>query len=299
MDLRVIKYFIAVAECRNFSKASELLHVSQPTLSRQIGLLEEEVGIDLFVRTKPAIGLTLAGEVFLEEAKDILARFDNMLGKISEVKKGNIGSISIGYVNLSQFKILSKAIYYIHEKYPNIKLNITQMSLPEVQEAILQRKLDIGFDMRVNVDEGESTNYKKITDSILYAVVSRRHKFAKRDSISLAELKGDNFVIFERKQAPELFDGLILLCAKHGFTPKFTQFCEDMESVIMQAGLGQGVALMDETAKILETEHTIFLPINDIKTNFSWYLSWHKDNDNPSLKNVIDSIFSEDVLNSE
>lgn len=299
MDLRVIKYFIAVADCRNFSKASELLHISQPTLSRQIALLEEEIGIPLFVRSKPAISLTLAGEIFLEESKDILERYDAMIDRLTEVKKGNIGSMSIGYVNLSQFKILSKAIHHIHEEYPDIKLAITQMSLPEVQEAILQRKLDIGFDMRINIAEEDKVDYKKITNSILYAVVSRRHKFAKRDSISLAELKGEDIVIYERRQAPELFDSMILLCSQHGFTPNFTQFGEDMESVMMMAGLGQGIALMDETAKILETEHTIFIPVNDCEVYYNWYLSWHIENDNPSLKKVIDSISLEHDLNFE
>lgn len=191
---------------------------------------------------------------------------------------------------MSQFKILSNAIEYIDEEYPNIKLKIMQMTLPEVQEAIIEKKLDIGFDMRLTISDTGDINYEKITNSNLYAVVSGRHKFAKRESISLSELKEEKIVIYERKQAPELFDSIVNLCFQRGFTPKFAEFREDMESVIMSAGLGQGVALMDETAKILETDNTIFVPVNDCKTSYNWYLSWHKENNNPCVQIVVDSI---------
>ncbi len=290
MNLRVLKYFITVAECLNFSKASELLHISQPTLSRQIALFEEEMGIPLFNRTKPNIQLTLAGEVCLKKSRYILHQYENMRSALCEIKKGNIGSISIGYVNLSQFRIMTNAIDYVHKKTPDIQLNVTQLPLPEIQTAIIQRKIDIGFDMKVNINESGEICYKKITDSKLYAVVSRRHKLAKRESISLSELEKEKIVIFERKQAPNLFDSIVSMCSKFGFTPNFSVFSNNMESVLMLVGVGQGIALMDETAKILETEHTIFIPINDCKMSYNWYLSWHKENDNPCLPTVIDSI---------
>lgn len=297
MNFSVLQYFITVAECLNFSKAAELLHVSQPTLSRQIAILEEELCMPLFNRTKPNIQLTLAGEVCLEKSRNILNQYKNMCNTIVEIKKGNIGSISIGYVNLSQFRIMTNAIDYVHKNHPDIQLNVTQLSLPEIQTAILQRKIDIGFDMRVNVNEPGDICYKKITDSKLYAVVSGRHKFSKRESISLSELDREKLVIFERKQAPNLFDSVVSLCSKLGFTPNFSAYGKDMESVLMMAGLGQGIALMDHTAKILETEHTIFVPINDCKMSYDWYLSWHKDNDNPCLLIVIDSIYNNQLFN--
>ena len=214
MELRTLKYFITIAECQNFSKASKLLHISQPTLSRQIAYLEEELGVTLFIRTKPNIKLTQAGELCLEKSRDILIQYENMCAALSEIKKGNTGSVSIGYVNLSQFRILSNVIEYINENYPNIKLKIIQMSLPEVQDAIIEKKLDIGFDMRLNINDTDNINYKKVTNSNLYAVVSVRHKFAKRESISINELKDEKIVIFERKQAPELFDSITNLCFK-------------------------------------------------------------------------------------
>ncbi|NLJ58623.1 MAG: LysR family transcriptional regulator [Tissierellia bacterium] len=290
MDLRILEYFIAVAEHQNFSRASDVLHISQPTLSRQIALLEEEMGTPLLIRTKPNVQLTLAGEVCLEKSKYILDQYKSMKYTISEIRKGNVGSVSIGYVNLSQFKVLSNAIEHLHEKHPEIKLKVKQMSLPEIQEAILNKELDIGFDMRISIDESEDILYKKISDSRLYAVVPGKHKFANRESISFKELKDEKLVLYERKQAPELFDSMVNLSAQFGFTLNFTAFSDDMESVIMLVGLGQGITLMDETAKILETKHTIFVPINDCETNYNWYLSWHKDNNNQCIQTVINNI---------
>lgn len=291
MDIKVFEYFIAVAEAQSFSKAAKLLYISQPTLSRQISFMEEELGTRLFTRNKSGVALTTAGELCLEKSKHILKEYQDMRQNLLEINKGSVGSASIGYVNLSQFKILSQSIDRIHNKYPGIKLEIHKMSLPHVQQALLDQKVDLIFDMRLDVNQNDKICYKNITDSKLYVVVSNRHPYASRESIQLNELEDEEMVIFERKQAPELFDSLVRLCSQSGFIPKFTKFYEDMESVIMAVGLGKGVTLMDETAKILETSHTIFVPIERCEVGYNWYLSWLKDNKNPSLQILIDNIY--------
>ena len=132
--------------------------------------------------------------------------------------------------------------------------------------------------------------YEKITDGQFYAVVPGSHHLKDRKAIELKELKDEDLVIFERKEAPELFDSITNLCNKRGFTPKFSEKGKDMESVMMLVGIGRGIALMDETAKILESDHTVFIPLSDCKDSYAWYLTWLKNNDNPCIPIVVNSI---------
>lgn len=223
----------------------------------------------------------------------IVSTYNDMKKELLKIKNGNRGSVKIGYINLSQFEILSRTINVIKKSNPEIEISIYQRSLAECQQELLDGKIDISFNMFDYNLRSEHINYEKLTDGQLYAVVPGNHPFRDRTSLLIKDLIDENLLTFERDQAPELFDSVINLYNNNGFSPKFSAKGKNMESIMMLVGIGQGIALMDETAKILESKHTIFIKLDDCRDSYAWYLTSLKKNNNPCISLVVDTIKKE------
>ena len=292
MNIKILKYFIKIAECGSFSKAASLLYVTQPTLSRQIALLENELESILFLRTKPNLELTPAGKLCLEKAREIVDIYDDLSLGLADLKDGNTGEVKIGYVNLSQLEILARTIKSVKKTNPEIKIKISKNSLPKCREELLEGILDITFDMFEPDKSWGGLSKEILTDGQLYAVVPGDHPFRHKKSLEICDLKDEEMVLFEREVAPDLFDGVTNLFTQCGFTAKISCQASDMESVMMMVGTGQGIALMDDTARILETNHTVFIPLSDCTKSYAWHLIWSGLNKNPCIPLLVDTIIT-------
>ncbi len=285
-----MEYFIAVAELLNFSKAASLLHITQPALSRKISQLESEMGCELFKRRKPNLHLTEAGVFVLEKARRIVDLRDEMVTGISSALQIPGGRLRIGYLNLSQFALLSRSMDALGNNFPNIEINLRQHTLPVLRSLLDDGQLDLIFDMCSAEEMDAECTYHRVSEGKLYAVLPASHSLAGQKDISIEELSREKYVFFNRTTAPRVFDGLIQVCLQNGFSPDIAAYGDNMESVMMLVGIGKGIALMDADAKVLESRHTQFVPIRNHKSARVWYLVSRTDRLTPGISAVCDMI---------
>ena len=254
-----------------------MLFMSQSALSRKISALEAELGVKLILRSKPNNELTEAGAAVLEKARQMVMLRDEM----KEVLHASAGAarktLRIGYLNLSQFSLLARATEVMRESRPDLNIVLERHSLPELRSLLREDRLDIIFDMCGEEDQEPECIYYQVSRGGLFAVVHRSHPLAGRAELSIRELSQEEWVTFRRSAAPRVFDRFIEICLEAGFSPKIAAYGDNMEEVVMLAGLGQGIAAMDETARILENQYVRFIPISNYRAQKVWYLCRNRE----------------------
>ncbi|NCC69243.1 MAG: LysR family transcriptional regulator, partial [Clostridia bacterium] len=169
MDINTLEHFISVAELLNFSKAASILHITQPALSRKIAQLESDIGCELFHRRKPNMHLTEAGVFVLEKARRIVDLHDEMIADVSGMRQVPGGRLRIGYLNLSQFPLLSRSMDALGKTFSHIEINLRQHTLPELRTLLDDGELDLIFDMCTADDMDKECTYHQVSEGKLYA----------------------------------------------------------------------------------------------------------------------------------
>ena len=287
MDQYTLECFVAVADSSSFSKAAEKLFMTQPSLSRRIAALEKEVGAALVIRSKPIIQLTPKGAEMLLTARRILGLYNELYDSFSAQQTGSMGRLRIGYLNLSQFYILCDAASTLRSELSQVDFFIHRNTIPQLYKMLYQGNLDVIFDRCHASHHKKELESRPLPEGTLYAVVPRGHRLQDRPEIDLSELSGESFVMFERSTAPVAFDNSVNLCVNQGFSMDIAAYGANMEEVLLQVGVGNGVTLMDEAAKVMATKYTIFIPIRNQMVQNSWYVIWLKSNSNPLIPQFI------------
>lgn len=250
IELRHLRYFLAVAEQLHFGRAAEQLHMAQPPLSTQIRQLEEMLGAPLFVRSKRRVELTEAGRVFKEEAENVLEAVGRAVHRAQQASKGVLGRLRLGFASSAPFGIFPALLGRYREAYPNVVLELLELGSAEQLLALQERRLDLGF-VRL---PASATNVKVETidrEAIILAL-PENHPRADDSVLRLEDFKNDPFLIFPRHEGPGLYDRLINLCGQAGFTPRIVQEVGQMHAIVGLVGAGLGVSLVPEN---LQTVH--------------------------------------------
>lgn len=247
MELRQIKYFIEVAQREHVTEAAEALHVAQSAVSRQIFKLEEELGVNLFIREGRNVKLTPIGKVFLGHMKRAVKVIEQASQVVEEYVDPEKGTIHIGFPTSLSTYILPKAIFYFRQKYPDVKFELHQGSYNDLIQSV------IGGDINIAVLGPLPPKNKKIKNTTLFtenivALLPSNHQLAKRASISLAELRGEPFVLFPEGYV--LREIIIEGCMRGGFEPDVVFVGEDMDSIKGLVSAGLGITLVPEVTLI-------------------------------------------------
>ena len=287
MDTDTLYCFIATADLLNFGRAAEMLHLSQSALSRKIAGLEAELGGALFTRSKPQISLTPMGAMVLSRARRIVALADEMRRTAVQAREAEEENLLVGYLNMSQFMLLARAMDAVRARLPHVNVHLRRCgSLRELRTGLRESRFDLVFDMCAPEEQRLDAVYTRVSGSRLYAVLPSGHALAGSESLDLAMLRDEPWVTFRRSTAPRIFDGVIRHCADRGFSPNIVAYGESMEEVIMLVGVGKGICLMDETARILESRYTRFVPVRDAQSRTFWYLVRRRESAGPHLDAV-------------
>jgi len=243
MELRQIKYFMEVAKHEHVTHAAENLHVAQSAISRQIFNLEEELGIDLFIREGRNVRLTPIGKVFLEHMEQAMNVIDDATQVVKQYTDPELGTIHIGFPSSLASHILPNAISAFREQYPNVNFKLSQWSYQDLKEAVV--KGDINMALLGPVPKNEPKLIEKIlfTENIV-ALLPSRHRFAKERSITLNQLREDSFVLF-----PEGFvlrDLITEACSQFGFQPNVSFEGDDIDAIKGLVSAGLGISLVPE-----------------------------------------------------
>jgi DNA-binding transcriptional LysR family regulator len=281
MELRHLRYFVAVAEELNVRRAAERLHVSQPPLSRQIHDLEEEIGAQLFLRGKRGMQLTEAGRFLLKEARQILGQSERAIRLTNAASRGEAGRLAIAYSAAVFDPAFSKAARVFRHRFPLVELTMQELSFSGQLEGLLDKQLDVGY---VGAGPQHSENelvfecVRRVNTCIAFP---RDHPLAKRKHLKLRDLAEEPF-IFPRQSMSTFRAWILELCRGAGFTPKIAQEADNAMGIMGLVAAGFGVAFSPETVRIFEAMGFECRPLLDVP-KFELHSVWRRDNNSPLL----------------
>jgi DNA-binding transcriptional LysR family regulator len=286
MELRHLRYFVAVAEALSFTRAAEKLHLAQPSLTRQIHNLEDEIGVRLLNRTKSLVGLTEEGRAFLVDARRVLALAQESVAAVQRLSRGETGQLNIAYLSNFNFDLLPKTLGAFREGFPHIALNLFDMTPAEQFRALEARKIDLGFVGLRPPAGNKDLQWECIARHKAVVVIPQRHPLARKRRIRLGALRTMFFVGMSEKTHPGFRDWLCEVCEPCGFSPRILQDA-DLEPGLMRfVAEGLGVTLAREQIKNLPHPGVVFRPLSPpVKTDYC--IAWNRDNDSRALHQYI------------
>ncbi|MBS1191417.1 MAG: LysR family transcriptional regulator [Rhodocyclaceae bacterium] len=261
MDLRHLKYFIAVAEELNIGRAALRLHISQPPLTRQIQQLEEELGVQLLVRTPRGVELTQAGEMFLEEARNIRSLVEQAIERTKRAGQGKLGRLDIGIFGTGILSAIPQMLHLFRDTHPDVRVVVHTMTKDEQIEALRQRRIALGFN-RILSPLPDIEN-ELIIKEPLFLVVNANHPLSRQESVSFMELAKHPLVLFPTGARPNFVDRVMELCANMGFTPEISQIVGDVVTGVALVAGGFGITLVPRSATTLNLPGVVYRPFFD------------------------------------
>jgi DNA-binding transcriptional LysR family regulator len=244
MELRHLRYFVAVAEEENVSRAALKLHVSQPGLSRQIRDLEDEIGFQLFERGAKSLKLTAAGKTFLTEARAVLQRAEDAVKKARAAIGGTQGEIHVGYAPSLTVQILPLALRAFQEQFPGVRVALHDLSSEEMLAQLGKKKLNLALTARPPEKVLRCFSFVELARYAICVAVSPQHPLAKSRALTLAQVAREPLIGLTRKDYPEAYSELGKLFAAAGSKPRFIEEHEDGSSIIAAVEAGRGIALV-------------------------------------------------------
>lgn len=264
MELRHLRYFIAVAEELNFTRAASRLHIGQPPLSQQIQGLEEELGVRLFERSKRRVELTEAGRRFLAKAYGILDETDQAIDCARRAARGEIGELRIGFTSSVPFtSLLPDLIRQYRQQRPEVTLTLREMFTSDQYAALEDKRIDLGFVRYTGIAIPPGIDVREVRHDPLRLVINAGHPLADRPAVSLAEVRDEGFITYPRGVGTGLTTLLRQLCQAAGFEPRIVQEAVEATTQIGLVAAGLGVALLPSPLECVRIEGVRYLALQD------------------------------------
>ena len=287
MELRHLRYFLAVADYKGFVRASENLHVAQPALSRQIRELESELGVTLFERSRKGTTLTLSGECFLQDIRPIFEALEQAKTRLLRVQGGYTGTLSIGMVeSFAWHEGITRAMRDFQARCPEIVLNVTLANSLEQLREIRDEHMAAGFLFNRPEDDDNFDGIEVLTTRAVLAV-PENSPYATRPPGRLAELNDQNFVFLQRTQNPHYYDQIIHACHAAGLTPRIVQSGASDSSNLSLVASGLGMTFVPEATASRKPKSVVLLRVEDLTVTTKLELVWRRDNRLPALRNLV------------
>jgi DNA-binding transcriptional LysR family regulator len=261
MELRHLRYFLAVAEELNFRKAAERVGIAQPPLSSQIQDLEKELGVQLFRRISRGVELTEAGVAFLAEVPAVFERVEHAIKMAKRGGRGEIGQFRVGFTGSTVFNgIVPRSIREFRRAYPEVEVVLEELNTPPLLERLRQQRLDAVF-IRSGRQTPTGMAMLRLGDETMMALVPAGHRLASRNAIALGDLEGEPMVFPARSVGPELHDEVIDACRRAGFEPIIGQRAPQLTSISNLVAVELGVSIVPAKLANMAVLGVKFLPI--------------------------------------
>lgn len=294
MELRHLRYFVAVAETRHFGRAAQRLHMAQPPLSQAIRQLEADVGAELFARTTRQVNLTRAGEVFYQDAVRILDSVEGTSRRVKRVAEGHQGVLRIGLTGLASYRQLPALARIVERELPDVALEIRTEMLTSAQErGLLDRELDVGL-LRPPVRE-ELITCRRVAREPLVLVLPENHRLVGQDSIDLAELRAEHFVMYSEATRSVVNEAVIRSCLAADFYPHCAHEVAETSVLLALVAAGLGVALVPESVRAITLDGVLFRPVRGSES-VDLALAWRNDDTSPLLANLLATLEANDLF---
>jgi len=288
----LLETFVAVAEELHFGRAAKRLHIAQPAVSRQVKRLEDELGVQLLVRDRRRVVLTEAGQIYLREARTILARVELAQQEACRAERGEIGSLFIGY---SPFFIIHpvfpEAVRLYREHFPDVGLQMQELYPSEQVVALLEGVIDVGVLWLPVADEGLHVGETTLEEPLV-VVLPANHPLASSDKVALEDLAEEPFVLFPRWQGPGVHDVFTGVCREAGFVPQVVVEANSVQGMVSMVATGIGVSLVPLSVceSGLQRPRVVYKEITNLDVRAQEGLAWRSDDDSAILKEFLEVV---------
>jgi DNA-binding transcriptional LysR family regulator len=290
MELRHLRYMVAVAEELHFGRAAARLNVSQPPLSRQVRDLEQELGVVLFERTKRRVRLTPAGEAFLHDARLVLAGVERTVRHTRLAAEGRTGRLSIGFVEaVTHSGLLPLALESYRARFPEVVVELAEIVSKDQPAALREGRIDVGFAFAPPRGDGFFEVESVLSDRLLLATPQRLFD-ARRSGPTPADLRGATLLLFRRELAPALHDAVREAVHRLGIAPGRQQEFVQMHTALGLVAAGMGVTLLPESMAGVARPGVRFTQVKGLGVRFETHLVWRQGDPSPCLPAFLDAV---------
>lgn len=274
IELRHLRYFVAVAEELHFGRAAARLNISQPPLSQQIQILEQQIGARLFARTNRSVSMTAAGKQFLADARQILMQVEEAAARAARLHHGETGELRIGFTSSAPFiQAVSDTLSRFRRQYPDVHLQTRESNTREQIAPLNEGALDLGLMRKTQLPD--TLDWQVILREPLLAMVPRDHRLAQCDAVTLAELVQEPLVFFDPRVGTGLYDDILGLLRPYG-APIITQEVGEAMTIIGLVSAGLGVSILPASFKKVQLNEMRWLPIADEEAVSEMWLVWSR-----------------------
>jgi DNA-binding transcriptional LysR family regulator len=283
MELKQLRYFVAVAELEHFGRAAEVLHVVQPALSRQVKQLEDEIGAELFERMPRGVRLTAAGKALLEQGRALLLDADRIILKTRLVGEGKTGYLRIGFADGATYgPAMPSILRQFRAKSPNVVLDLVPANSFAQFDLLDQWSINLGFVYWLP-DNPIIKSAQLSTERLLLAV-TKSSPLAKRKHVRLRDLAGHPFIWFPRPQSPPYYDLVLSQCHRAALTLNVVQDAINESTMLSLVAAGIGATFITESAKRRKPDEVALVPVEDLDATLSLKAIWRSDDKTPALR---------------
>jgi DNA-binding transcriptional LysR family regulator len=285
MELRQIRYFLAVAEELHFTRAADKLHVAQPALSQQIRQLEEEIGAKLLERSNRRVVLTPAGEIFRTRSLVALDQISRAGAEAGQVGRGEAGTVSIGFVSSAVWGVLPALLRRLRQSAPLASIELRELEPSEQLRDIRQQHLDVGM-LHASLNDPELSSIVIARDQLI-AALPEKHEAGSQECVDLKTLSGETFIVPKSHASVGFRELVLAACAAAGFSPARMQSTRLLQTAVALVAGGVGVALVPESFREnLQIRGVVYRSLNEKTPVAELVAVWRTDNQDPLLLKV-------------
>lgn len=288
IELRHLRSYVAVAEERHFRRAAERLHMSQPPLSQQIKTLEEALGVELLIRNRRGVEVTVAGEAFLEQARLVLSAMDQAVGVARRADQGELGQLSIGFVGSAMYGRVPDVLRRFRTAHLGVHLTLRELGTAAQVDALVHGTIDVGF-LRPPVS-AEGIEIEAFADEPVVVVLPQDHHLVGMPSLTLVHLRRERFVQLSAAAAPGQHEAIHRALAAEGAAPLVVQEAEEMQTVVGLVASGLGVSLVPASVRALDRHDVVYRDIVGPAPRAELAFAYRKRDTSPVLASFVDAV---------
>jgi DNA-binding transcriptional LysR family regulator len=288
VELRHIRYFVAVAEERNFTRAAAKLNVAQSPVSHQVRQLEREIGVKLLNRSTRSVALTYAGEVFYERVRQILVDSQDAVEAARKAARGELGALAVGFTGSATYELLPTLVRAYADRHPDVRLEVfSDMVTPRQVEQLLDGRLGVGI-LRTPVTTSGLV-VETLRHEPVVALLASRHPATVHRELDLAELRDEWFVSYPNNPPSTMYQLMQTACESAGFRPRIRQVVGDSAALVALVAADMGVALVPASLRHLRINGATFRPLRSPRVTTGLALAYREDAINPLVRRFLET----------
>jgi LysR family transcriptional regulator, benzoate and cis,cis-muconate-responsive activator of ben and cat genes len=288
MELRHLRYFVAVVEEQSFTKAAEKLYIAQPPLSRQIQNLESELGISLFERGSRPLKTTEAGQFFYQHAVKLLSNAEevkSMTKRIGLIEK----TVTMGFVGSLLYGLLPKIVYMFRQQQPHLKIELVEMSTKDQIQALKEGRIDVGFG-RLRISD-PAVRRVLLREEPLMLAVHISHPLADSKGTYFADIEDENLFLYPSHPKPNFSTQVRHLFSEHGLDPKNLKEVREIQLALGLVAAGEGMCVVPESAKTIQLPNLIYIPMLDSSAKSPIFMAIRCMDESEDIRSLFDCIY--------